>query len=715
MITQDSKRSERIENLLTRRSELDKKRSRLSIVGVPVGDQWAVVKADYPFPGTIPSQKNGVVHNPLNWAEDYASLLQQSPAEIYPYERIVGEFHWYLSDLRKAQYPEYIDELRKKAFEAGSNGGCLMHTCPDLSIGLSLGWGGILKKIQESRKKFEQNNMRKEVEYLAACEVVCKSTMKYIHKYAEKAQVLMNTGEDGYARDDPFEIHSTCANISSNPPLSFREAVQWIWFYIIVERINGEGNGYGRLDQLLLPFYEKDLEKGIITRDQARELIAELFIKYPTYYSLGGRRSRMTDATNEASWLCLEAYDMVGGTNSFGVLWHPEINKDFFRYACDILTRHGTGSPGLLNHDVMINSLLPFGFKEEDARNVSYSGCFWYCVPGKEYSCHDMASVKVIKCLMNALEIAFEKKVKTFEQLWGLYTEEIERAIRALRDLTDAQYELQPLIWPEIVPSLVMHGCIEKARDVTDGGVEYNMKTVQMIGFANIVDSLVAIKKCIFDEKRFTLQELKSALENNYEGYKTIRQLLLHAPKFGNDDDVADSMAKKVVENFSDTLKRYKSRLGFGYRPAIFSWIGHVYAGKEIGATPDGRCAGITLAQGANPMHGRNRRGITCTARSLSKLGFSHLAGGVFQLEIDPSFLGNQNASDVLESIARAYFELGGIHIFINVVPIEKLKEAMKHPEEHEDLVVRVTGFSAHFVQLDKAIQMEIIDRTRYR
>jgi len=483
----------------------------------------------------------------------------------------------------------------------------------------------------------------------------------------------------------------------------------------MIERMELGGNGYGRLDQLLYPFYRKDIEEGRITREEARELLAELFLKYPTYYSLGGRDKDGKDATNEMSWLVLEAYDMVGGTSGFGVLWHSDIDKDFFRYACDILARHGTGSPALVNQDVMRESEIKYGVKEEDAWNVSYSGCFWYCIPGKEWCTHDMQAVSGIKCLMNALDVAFQRKINSFEKLWQLFGIELDKAVQAMKELTDWQFKKIPYVYPEIVTSLMTHDCIENGRDITDCGTPYNTTVVQFQGVANVVDSLIAIKQLVFDEKRISFDELEKALAANFEGYEGIRQLLLNLPKYGNDDERVDEMAKRVADLYRETLARYKNCKGFAYRPAFFSWAGHAYAGETVGATPDGRKAGEPIAQGPNPMHGRNTNGITATAKSVLMLDFKKNAGGPLQLELDPSILELEDPAGFIENIVVPYFKMGGVHVFINVVSTETLKKAMEHPEECEDLVVRVTGFSVHFVQLDRKIQEEIIARTRHK
>jgi len=685
---------------------------------VKLGDHICSVTVDYPFPGgKAPSSEEGICWHPENITDDYVYLLDHSPAEVYPFELIVGEFHWNLEEVRKLRYPEQIDPLGHKAVQLGAGGCSFSHTLPDLDIGLTLGWKGILKKIQKYREKFEKVGEEKKVGYLKSAEKTCLAIERYIKRHAGKARSLAEKEAKEALKKNYLTMARVCENIWENPPSNFHEAVQWIWFFMIVDRMWCHGNGYGRLDQFLYPFYKKDRKEGRLTREEARDLIAELFVKYGgNYFTLGGRDKNLKDATNELSWVCLEAFDMVGGYNCFGVLWHKDMDKEFFSYACDIVTRYGYGTPALLNHDVMRESEIYSGYKEEDAWNVSYCGCQWYCVAGKEYSDHDMNCIVPIECLKNALKIAFKKNIQSFDEMWQLYSKEVDKALKALVDLKNAQYQLQPLIWPEVVTSFLSYGCIENGRDITDCGVPYNFTSFNVLGFPNVVDSLYAMKKLIFEQKKVSLSQLKKALEVNYEGYEDVRQMLLNTSKFGNDEDEIDGLARMVVDQLKNTGEKYKNCKGFHLRPSLFHFEGHAVAGPEIGPTPDGRKKEEPLAQGANPMHGRNQKGVTATARSLAKLGFEQLQGGPFQLELDPSlFRGQENPSKLVEAITTSYFEMGGVHIFFNIVSVQTLKEAMEKPEEYGHLMVRVTGYSTHFVHLDRRLQKEIIARTRHK
>jgi len=688
---------------------------------VVVGDHDARVGVGYPFPGKeIPSSKKGLKYDPENWAEDFEYFLENSPAEIYPNEYIVGEFHWRFDEARKLRYPEEIDKLGKKAMEAGSGGGSLTHTCPDLSIGLSLGWHGILNKVIKYRKKYEQSGDEKQAAYLRAAERTYKAVIKYIQKYAQKAKSLAEKETDEDSKENYLKIAQVCENISVNPPSSFREAVQWIELYQIVDRMIGHGNGYGRLDQLLKDFYIKDINDEIITRQLARDLVAEIYLKYGgSFFALAGRDEKLKDATNELSWVCLEAYEMIGEDNGvpIGVMWHSDIDKDFFKYACEVLYRHGAAIPTLVNYDVARKSEIYSGVKAEDAWNVSYSGCQWYCIPGKEYCDQDKNCIVIIQCFLQAFNKAAENNIEKFEDLWNLYCTEVENALIALRDLKDAEYKWQPLVWPEIVGTSQTHGCIEAGKDITDTGTGiYNYTSVNILGLANVVDSLFAIKKLVFEDKKITLRDLQKAVKANFIGFEQMRQEILKVPKYGNDEDEVDFIAAKVANHLIDLLKSYKNSKGFHFRPSLFMFMGHALAGPILGATPDGRKKEESFAQGGNPMHGRSVNGITATMNSMAKLPLNKVIGGPLQFESDPSFFAEgTNPADTIEALVTSFFEKGGIQVNLNIVSIDKLRRAQKDPLKYYNIVIRVTGYTAHFVNLDKKYQEDYIKRTRFK
>lgn len=608
---------------------------------IEIGDHSARVdnRMAFPFTQEIPSRKEGFEYAALNWARDYAFFIDHSPAEVYENETIVGEFHWQLDEARHFQYPDEQKDAGFLARELGAGGISFTHTCPDMSIGLKLGWPGLLEKVRKYRKIHTENGDQEKVDYLTGSEIIVESIIRYISRHAEKAKELASKETNNQQLNLYLTVAETCEALATRAPETLREAVQWMWMYQVVERMHGHGNGYGRTDQLLIDFYKSDIVKGTLERQEAREIVGEMYIKYGSYTALGGRLQDGSDATNEMSWICLEAYDLVGGINHLGVMWHPEMNKDFYAYANDILTRHGCGVPTLVNYDVLKASEIRSGYKPEDAWNVSYSGCQWYCSVGTEYNDQDVNSLVLVKPMQRAIQMSIKKNIDSFEELWNIYISEVDKTANALVDFKNATYKWQAKVWPEMVTTLCMHDCIENGKDCTDfGAVRYNYTSVNVLGVPNVSDSLYAIKKLVFEDQKYTLTEMQAAIENDWEGNELMRQHFLNCSKFGNDEDEGDNMAILVSENVREILESKRNNKGFCFRPSLFQYMGHTYAGPMMGATPDGRKAVEPLAHGMNPMHGRNKKGIAATVESFAKLDFSKYQGGSFQIELTPIF-----------------------------------------------------------------------------
>ena len=312
----------------------------------------------------------------------------------------------------------------------------------------------------------------------------------------------------------------------------------------------------------------------------------------------------------------------------------------------------------------------------------------------------------------------YGKKINDFDGFWRLYDEEVNRTADALVEMKNAQYRWQHKVWPEMITSTCMHGPIERGRDMTDfGGVNVGYTSVNILGVPNVIDSIYAVKKLIFEDKRYTLEQLQEALDNDWKDNEPMRQRFLNANKFGNDLDDVDEIAVKVSEHIRLVLESKRNIKGFFFRPSLFQFMGHTYAGPYMGATPDGRHGDEFLAHGMNPMHGRNTNGITATANSLCKIDLSRYQGGSLQIELTPaSAETTQNLPEFIDRFARTFFKMNGVQINLNVVDLEELKKAMDDPKNpaYQNIVVKVTGYSAHFVMMDRKLQEEFVSRVNY-
>jgi pyruvate-formate lyase len=673
-----------------------------------------------PFPkiAGMPSRVNGYEATGESWGRDYAFLLDNSPVDIYGQERIVGQIHWEMHQVRQYIWPEYVREMGKKAREMGAGGMSSGHTCPDLAIGLSQGWGGLLERIKNSRAKYEKLDNQQKASYLQGLQMICESTIRFIQRHSDRAFELAESETDPLQKETYLRIAQCCANIATNPPSTYYEGVQWVHFAVILDRMVGHGNGYGRLDLYLIDLYKKSMRDGTLTPEEARELLSEMFLKLRgQFFSLGGRDKDLKDATNEMSFVVLEGYDLIGDYNNIGVLWHPDIDEKFYEYACDVLARHGEGIPALVNYDLMRESELRSGIPEEDAWRVSFSGCQWFCIPGKEFCDQDSNSLVVIDPMKRAIKVGIEKGIQEFEELYTIFVEELRKTAKAFRNLKNSEYEILGDLWPEMFTSMNSHGPIERGIDmVAPRGVDYQYTSVNILGIPNVADSFYAIKKLVFEKKMYTLNEVKEATEANWKDREAMRLRFLNQDKFGNDLDEVDALFVRITDTLADVLGRLVNLRGQAFRPSLFHFQGQV-APTVIGATPDGRLAQEYLAHGINPTAGRNVKGLLASANSLAKVDNRKFQGGSLQVELQPKFFdGKENLGKYVKNFSQTFFKKGGIQINLNIMDLNKLRDAIDHPEnpEYQNIIIRVTGYATRFISISKIYQKEFVERMNY-
>ena len=676
------------------------------------------IGAGFPKYDEVPSHVEGYEATPLSWAKDYAFLLENSPAEIHPFESIVGEFHWEMNEIRKYYFGDEIHRLGREVRALGAGGTSHGHTCLDLSIGLSQGYGGIMERIDRALEQYERLEHPLKADYLKGMKIVCQAIMGYIQKHADKARALEKEAQDPAQKALYHLIAQDCAKIASGAPETYHQAVQWIQFAIMTDRMVGHGNGYGRLDLYLNPFFQQDTERGALSRQDAREYLAELFLKVRgQHFSICGRLRDGGDATNEMSRVILEAYDMVDDYNNMFLLWHKDMDKDLLRYACDVLARHGASVPTLCNYDLMVNCELRSGVDPEAAWTVAVGGCQWFSIPGREYCDQDVNSIVLYDPLFRAMERGASGGAEDFEAFYRLFEEEFRRTAEALRVFKDAQYRVLDKVWPEMASSLHFHGPIERGTDITGNrGVDVQYTSVNLLGIPNVADSLHAIKRLVFEKRMYSLCQVLAAVKANWKDQEVMRQRFLHEDKWGNDLDEVDQMLVRVTDMIADILDRMTNCRGQQYRASLFQFQGHT-AVDVLPATPDGRLAGEPLAHGINPTAGRNTKGLLATANSLAKVRNHKFLGGTLQVELQPRFFdGREDLSGYIRSFAETFFEKGGFQVNLNIIDLEKLKDAIDHPEnpEYQNIIIKVTGYTARFICLAKPFQVEFCGRTNY-
>lgn len=557
-----------------------------------------------------------------------------------------------------------------------------------------------------------------------------------------------------------MEISRICDKVPYQPAQTFHEAIQSVWFIQLILQIesNGHSLSYGRFDQYMYPYLKHDLDNNIITEDEAVELLTNLWIKTltinkvrsqahtfssagsPMYQNvtIGGQTTDKKDAVNQLSFLVLKSVAQTRLPQpNLTVRYHAHINQEFFDEAIEVM-KLGTGMPAFNNDEVIIPSFVEKGVKEEDAYNYSAIGCVETAVPGKwGYRCTGMSYMNFPRILLIAMnngvdmtsgkrfvkECGYFTEMKSYEELmqaWDQVVRELTRMSVIVENAIDLASEKDV---PDVLCSALTEDCIGRGKTIKEGGAVYDFISGLQVGIANMADSLAAIKKLVFDEKKITQQQLWDALVDDFqseESQRIQRMLIEEAPKYGNDNDEVDQLVVDAYASYIDEMKKYpNTRYGRGpiggIRYAGTSSISaNVGQGFGTMATPDGRHAHTPLAEGCSPAHSCDKSGPTAVFKSVSKLPTHEITGGVLlNQKVTPQMLSTEENKQKLEMLMKTFFNrLEGYHVQYNVVSKETLIDAQKHPEKHKDLIVRVAGYSAFFNVLSKATQDDIIGRT---
>lgn len=589
--------------------------------------------------------------------------------------------------------------------------------------------------------------------------IVIDAVKTYAKRFSNLAKEKAENAT-GSRKEELLEISRICAKVPYEPAETFREAVQSTWFIQLILQIesNGHSLSYGRFDQYMYPYYKYDIHNGVITEDEALELLTNLWIKTltinkvrsqahtfssagsPMYQNvtIGGQTTDKKDAVNELSYLILKSVAQTRLPQpNLTVRYHKGLDKKFMDECIEVM-KLGTGMPAFNNDEVIIPSFIEKGVKEEDAYNYSAIGCVETAVPGKwGYRCTGMSYMNFPRILLITMNDGIDlttgkrfikgyghfKDMTSFEQLqeaWDHVVRELTRISVIVENAIDLALERDV---PDILCSALTEDCIGRGKTIKEGGAVYDFISGLQVGIANMADSLAAIKKLVFEEKKITTEQLWNALLDDFtsEENQKIQQMLINeAPKYGNDNDYVDSLVVDAYNSYIDEMKKYpNTRYGRGpiggIRYAGTSSISaNVGQGYGTMATPDGRKAHAPLAEGCSPAHSMDKNGPTAVFKSVSKLPTHEITGGVLlNQKVTPQMLSTEENKMKLEMMIRTFFNrLEGYHVQYNVVSRDTLIDAQLHPEKHRDLIVRVAGYSAFFNVLSKATQDDIIERT---
>ncbi|MEM4450353.1 MAG: pyruvate formate lyase family protein, partial [Nitrososphaerota archaeon] len=617
----------------------------------------------------------------------------------------------------------------------------------DFRLVLNFGLNEIIKKAEKELSNVRFLNSEdsiKKAEFLKAIIISLKAIIRLAHRYAKLAEEMASKESDPVRKEELERIAETCRWVPANPARTFYEAIQSFWFTFLVTQQSTAS--MGRFDQYMYPFYKKDKDSGRITDEEVLALLCELRIKDMELISapirgvkrqqyagfakwhnmtIGGVTPDGRDATNELTYLVLEAAKIVKTPHhTITLRVHENTPEDLMVKALEVV-KLGIGMPAFIGDKSYIDFLVSLGVPLEVARDYCVAGCIEATIPAKsrQSKCTFFVVPKVLEIFMNngvdprtGLKVGpFEvdlENIHDYDQFVSLFKKYIEYFVGLSAELINLDLgKSTELASP--IDSALLEDAITTGKNLMERRMPYeNLGAISSCGMINVADSLAAIKKLVFDEKKITLKQLKEALTANWQGYEEIRKMCLDAPKYGNDDDYVDSIAVDLYNFFADTVQKYFTIRGAPFIPAAISITSQWAGGAITGATPDGRLAGEVLADGgSSPMRGRDINGPTAVIRSASKLPQSRFQSVLMNMKFHPSSLSSTEDLRKLAFLIKTYFKLGGKHIQFNVVSRETLIEAQKHPENYRDLVVRVAGYSAYFVELAKSIQDEIIKR----
>jgi formate C-acetyltransferase len=590
-------------------------------------------------------------------------------------------------------------------------------------------------------------------EELKAMAVSVEAIVAFARRHAEKARELAKNEKDSARKKELEQIAEVCDRVPANAPRDFWEALQAYWFVhlgVITEYNTWDSFNPGRLDQHLWPFYQKGIADGTLTKESARELLQAFWVKFNnqpappkvgvtaeesgTYtdfalINVGGLKEDGTDGVNELSFLILDVIEEMRILQPSSMVQISAKGPDAFLLRALKIVKTGFGQPSIFNTDAIVQELVRQGKSVVDARNGGASGCVESGAFGKEayiltgyfnlpkvfeITLHNGVDPRTGKRI--GLETGDPTAFTTFDELFEAFRKQIRHFVDIKVRGSNVIEKLYATYLPAPFLSVLVDDCVKTGKDYHAGGARYNTNYIQGVGVGTITDILSAIQYNVYDNKHFAMNELLAALGKNFVGYEMLRQRVLNrTPKFGNDDDYADSLMMRVFEAYFEAVDGRPTPRGGSYRINLLPTTAHIYFGKMTGATADGRLAGDAVSEGVSPVQGADRKGPTAVIKSLGKMDHVRTGGTLLNQKFTPQLLADDTGLAAVKDLVRSYFRMMGHHIQFNVVTADLLREAQAQPEKYRDLIVRVAGYSDYFVDCSTELQNEIIHRTEHQ
>jgi choline trimethylamine-lyase len=685
--------------------------------------------------------------DPLVVTDETKRILRE---ELFPYWEDKNLCFICLKQMNQAQR-ELIEkgQLFSYWFENATG-----HLSPTWDWVIAKGIEGIKQDALEKLAQYDPKRYKHldKIDFLNAIVIVCDGMIAYGKRYAEKARDMAAQEKDPLRKNELEKIAEVCDQVPAKPARNFREVLQFVYFIQVITYVESKGFACGpdRLDQYAYPYYKNDIASGSLTKDEAQELLDCLWIKlgeithfnstaaamfYPGYMpfqvlDVGGLDADGNDATNDLSYMCLKATKDTRMTQpSVVAVFNQHSPQKFYYAAIETLKAGAGGIPAFVFAENGMPDLAQRNITIEDQRKGAAHGCVTFCSVGSESGVEGgitNLALELEKTLLNGVSRMIGEQVgpatgdptifKTFDDFMEAYKKQIKYTTQLLIESTMVMWRVHEEDFPEHLESIVMKGCVEhatRAKAPVGLGAKYPPGVgILPVGLPTVANSLAAIKKFVYDEKKITMAQLLEALEANFEGYEDLRQMLINgAPKYGNDDDYVDLIAKEVHDFMFDCFSEFRDEEGHKVNPNFNIINSHVPMGYLVGATPDGRFASTPLGDNLSPVSGTVKNSVTAVLKSVTKLTPEYQAVTLLNLRFTPQALEGENA-DKFITLVKTYWSLGGYHAQFNFVDQETLIEAQQNPENYKDLMVRVAGFSAYFTQLCKDSQNDIIART---
>ena len=701
---------------LLRKRKVEQTEEKARNGGANEDDYGLIVQDEFNYE-LKPNHENGSIYGYKAWTENYCAILDSHPLYCDPLDAFVGKGFLFLERLRPVTCkwnPAYpFDDLKVlfDRYNVISGIDNCHHFTPDLEIGFALGWGGILRKLKEQKALHDESH----AEFYDSEIAVVEAIIHFLKRMAAEIGELSKEEKNPILRDNLVQMAKINDKMASEPPETFREAVQWMCWFSMLSRTYNRGSAGGQLDEMLRPYYEKDIAAGILTDDEAVFYLACLFLQDSRYFQLGGPDADGKDMTSKISYLCLDAADKINIACNLTIRVHDNLDEEFFKKSVYYLFKNKQGWPRYSSDTALAEGFMKCGYPLALARKRVAAGCHWMCMPGMEYTMNDTIKINLAKVFEVAYYEMMESGDKSSEALWNLYKKHLKLAVDATGNGIMHHLKYQSKSQPELILNLFQHGLIEKGVNITDGGANYYNMCVDGSGIAVVADSFAAIEQRIERENKITFDVLTEHLKSNFEGEdgEYIRVMLQNSERYCGGQTLGDAWAVKISNLYTELVRDLNNQHpGINFIPGFFSWSNTLGLGQTVSATPNGRKAHEAINHGANPNGGFRKDGAVsamCNAIGAIQPGYGNCAP--VQLEFDPGIVNDEEGIDKMAAMIKTIMNTGNTLLNINIIDAKKILEAHKDPFKYPDLVVRVTGFTAFFAMLSPEFRQLVVDR----